>query len=73
MSTTDLQTRLARITAAIDSGERTVTTSDGAFVTYRTLEEMREVQRGLQAQLAPAGVRTRPLVIRASFGTLRGG
>lgn len=73
MSTTDLQTRLTRLTAAIDSGERTVTTADGASVTYRTLDEMREVQRGLQAQLAPAGARARPLVFRASFGTLRGG
>lgn len=73
MSTPELQQRLARLNAAIHSGERTITDEKGASVTYRSLDEMRAVRRDLEAQMAPAGVRHRPVVVRASFGTLRGG
>lgn len=73
MSTPDLQQRLAQLNAAIHSGERTVTGTNGASVTYRSLEEMLAVRRDLEAQLAPVGTRLRPVVARATFGTLRGG
>ena len=73
MSTPDLQQRLARLNAAIHSGERTITTADGASVTYRSLDEMLAARRDLEAQLAPVGMRRRAVVTRVSFGTLRGG
>lgn len=73
MSTQDLQQRLARLNEAIQSGERTVTTRDGASVTYRSLDEMREARRELEGQLAPRAARQRAVVVRATFGTIRGG
>lgn len=73
MSTSDLHQRLAQLNAAIHSGERTITGANGASVTYRSLDEMLAVRRDLEARMAPSGVRRRPTVIRASFGTLRGG
>lgn len=73
MSTQELQQRLARLNEAIQSGERTVTTRDGASVTYRSLEEMRDARRELESQLSPRASRRRALVVRASFGTIRGG
>lgn len=73
MSTPELQQRLVRLNAAIHSGERTVTTSNGASVTYRSLDEMLAARRDLEAQLAPPSARVRPIVMRATFTTLRGG
>lgn len=73
MSTPELNQRLALLNAAIHSGERTVTGANGASVTYRSLEEMKDARRDLESQIAGPGVRRRAVVIRASFGTLRGG
>lgn len=71
----ELHARLDRLNAAIHSGERTITTEDGASVTYRTLEEMWAARRDLESQIAGAagGARNRrATVARFSFGTLRG-
>lgn len=73
MSTPELQQRLARLNAAIHSGERTISMQDGRSVTYRSMDEMLAARRDLEAQLAPQGSRRRAVVVRASFGTLRGG
>lgn len=73
MSTPEQQQRLARLNAAIHSGERTITDAKGASVTYRSLDEMKEARRDLEAQMAPSGSRRRALVVRAAFTTLRGG
>ena len=73
MSTPVLQQRLERLNAAIHSGERTVTTSDGASVTYRSLDEMLAARRDLQAKLMQPRTRIKPVVMRASFTTIRGG
>lgn len=69
----DLQTRLARLNAAIHSGERTITTEDGASVTYRSLDEMMAARRDLQTQIASVGgaVRPRAVVARFRFAGLR--
>lgn len=68
----DLQTRLARLNAAIHSGERTITTEDGASVTYRSLEEMMAARRDLQTQMASAGGAVhRAVVARFRFAGLR--
>ncbi|MDH0371815.1 phage head-tail joining protein [Comamonas aquatica] len=76
MSTpTDLHATLARINAAIHSGERRITTEDGASVEYRSLQEMLDVRRDLQAQIAAQSTRAVPrlTVARPRFTTLRGG
>ena len=76
MSTpTELHARLDRLNAAIHSGERTITTEDGASVTYRSLDEMLTARRDLQTQLTGATTGRRPGVIVARFRnvTLRGG
>lgn len=73
MSTPEQQQRLARLNAAIHSGERTITDAKGASVTYRSLDEMKEARRDLEAQMAPSGSRRRALVVCATFTTLRGG
>lgn len=69
----DLQMRLARLNAAIHSGERTITTEDGASVTYRSLDEMMAARRDLSTQIsAVAGPgRPRPIVARFRFAGLR--
>ena len=73
MSTPEQQQQLARLNAAIHSGERTVVTATGASVTYRSIDEMLAVRRDLEAQMAPAGASRRAVVARATFTTLRGG
>lgn len=73
MSTPEQQQQLARLNAAIHSGERTVVTDTGASVTYRSIDEMLAVRRDLEAQMAPTGARRRAVVARATFTTLRGG
>jgi uncharacterized protein YqfB (UPF0267 family) len=72
MSTPELQQRLARLDAAIQSGEKTVSLADGSSVTYRSLDEMRAVRRDLAASMAPAS-RPRLQSMRVNFGTIRGG
>lgn len=69
----DLQMRLERLNAAIHSGERTITTEDGASVTYRNLDEMTAARRDLNAQIAAlSGVgRPRAVVARFRFAALR--
>ncbi|ABX37314.1 hypothetical protein Daci_4685 [Delftia acidovorans SPH-1] len=69
----DLQMRLARLNAAIHSGERTITTEDGASVTYRSLDEMMGARRDLHTQIsAVAGTgQSRALVARFRFAGLR--
>lgn len=72
----ELQTRLARLNAAIHSGERTITTEDGASVTYRSLDEMLAARRDLQQQMAAVASPGRAqgmIVMRPRFTTLRGG
>ena len=71
----ELQARLARLNAAIHSGERTVTTEDGASVSYRDLDEMLRARRDLQEQIAATGTSRRPRATVARFRniTLRGG
>ncbi len=73
MSTPEQQQQLARLNAAIHSGERTVVTATGASVTYRSIDEMLAVRRDLEAQMAPTGASRRAVVARATFTTLRGG
>lgn len=73
MSTPELQQRLAHLNAAIHSGERTVQGANGSSVTYRSLDEMKEARRDLENQIAGPSVRRRAVVVRAAFGTLRGG
>ena len=73
MSTPEQQQRLALLNAAIHSGERTITGANGASVTYRSLDEMLQARRDLEAQMAPKGRAARPVVMRATFGTIRGG
>ncbi len=73
MSTPEQQQQLARLNAAIHSGERTVVTATGASVTYRSIDEMLAVRRDLEAQMAPSGASRRAVVARATFTTLRGG
>lgn len=71
----ELQARLVRLNAAIHSGERTITTEDGASVTYRGLDEMWAARRDLEAQIAGSAggaSNRRATVARFSFGTLRG-
>ena len=72
MSTPEQQQQLARLNAAIHSGERTVVTATGASVTYRSIDEMLAVRRDLEAQMAPTGASRRAVVARATFTTLRG-
>ncbi|KFJ10289.1 hypothetical protein DR66_2041 [Delftia acidovorans] len=69
----DLQMRLARLNAAIHSGERTITTEDGASVTYRSQDEMMGARRDLHTQIAAvAGTgQSRALVARFRFAGLR--
>lgn len=69
----DLLMRLARLNAAIHSGERTITTEDGASVTYRSLDEMKAARRDLHTQIsAVAGTgQARALVARFRFAGLR--
>lgn len=72
----ELQARLAALNAAIHSGERTITTEDGASVTYRSLDEMLAARRDLQQQIAAAASPGRGhgmVVLRPRFTTLRGG
>lgn len=59
--------RLARLNAAIHSGERTITTEDGASVTYRSLDEMMAARRDLQAQIAALAAPGRPRAVVARF------
>lgn len=69
----DLQMRLARLNAAIHSGERTITTEDGASVTYRSMDEMLAARRDLHTQISAAagtGLR-RAVVARFRFAGLR--
>ena len=73
MSTPEQQQQLARLNAAIHSGERTVVTATGSSVTYRSIDEMLAVRRDLEAQMAPTGASRRAVVARATFTTLRGG
>ena len=73
MSTPEQQQQLARLNAAIHSGERTVVTATGASVTYRSIDEMLAVRRDLEAQMALTGASRRAVVARATFTTLRGG
>ena len=73
MSTPEQQQQLARLNAAIHSGERTVVTATGASVTYRSIDEMLAVRRDLEAQMAPTGASRRAVVARATFTTPRGG
>ena len=73
MSTPEQLQRLAQLNAAIHSGERTVTGANGASVTYRSLDEMMQARRDLEAQMAPVVRSARPVVMRATFGTIRGG
>lgn len=72
----ELNTRLNRLNAAIDSGERTVVLDDGSSVTYRSLDEMRAIRRDLHAQIAAVSGSGRGqgmVVLRPRFTTLRGG
>ena len=57
----------------IHSGERTITTEDGASVTYRSLDEMKAARRDLHTQIsAVAGTgQARALVARFRFAGLR--
>lgn len=63
----DLQMRLERLNAAIHSGERTITTEDGASVTYRNLDEMTAARRDLHAQIAALSGAGRPRAVVARF------
>lgn len=69
----DLQMRLARLNAAIHSGERTIATEDGASVTYRGMDEMMVARRDLQTQITAMAApgRPRPIVARFRFTGLR--
>lgn len=63
----ELQARLERLNAAIHSGERTITTEDGASVTYRNLDEMTAARRDLQTQISALSGRGRPRAVVARF------
>ena len=71
----ELQARLARLNAAIHSGERSITTDDGASVVYRDYKEMLAARRDLENQIAAAVSTRRPAAVVARFRntTLRGG
>lgn len=71
----ELQARLARLNAAIHSGERSITTEDGASVTYRDYKEMIAARRDLEIQIAAAVSPRRPTAVVARFRstTLRRG
>lgn len=71
----ELQLRLARLNAAIHSGERSITTEDGASVTYRDYDEMLKARRDLENQIAAAISPRRAVAVVARFRntTLRGG
>jgi hypothetical protein len=72
----ELNTRLNRLNAAIDSGERTVALDDGSSVTYRSLDEMMATRRDLQTRIAAASGSGRSqgmVVMRPRFTTMRGG
>lgn len=61
------QSDIDALKAAINSGARAVTYSDGSEVQYRSLEEMRSILRDMQSELAA----TKP--VRAFRGVVRGG
>ena len=63
----ELQARLERLNAAMHSGERTLTTEDGASVTYRNLDEMRDARRDLHTQIAALSGAGRPRAVVARF------
>ena len=61
------QADIDALQAAIDSGARSVTYSDGSQVEYRTLIEMNSILRDMKAEVS--GVKP----IRAFRGTVRSG
>ena len=64
----ELQARLDRLNTAIHSGERSITTEDGASVTYRNLDEMTAARRDLHTQIAALARKGRPRAVVARFG-----
>jgi len=68
-----LRQRLERLNAALHSGEKTIITSDGASVTYRSLEEMLQARRDIEGQLQAQALRPRMAGVRVTFTTVRGG
>lgn len=62
--------KLAALTDAIDTGAKTITL-DGQTVTYRSLAEMRDVQRSLEQDIAGGALKRRPTMFDVS-NSLRG-
>lgn len=63
----ELQARLERLNAAMHGGERTITTEDGASVTYRNLDEMKDARRDLHTQISALSGAGRPRAVVARF------
>tara|TARA_R110000765_G_scaffold307467_2_gene401293 strand:+ start:682 stop:891 length:210 start_codon:yes stop_codon:yes gene_type:complete len=62
--------KLSALTDAIDTGAKTITL-DGQTVTYRSLAEMRDVQRSLEESVNSGALKRRPTMFDVS-NSLRG-